>query len=109
MLNLGVVVPEVESGKRVGVVWRVGITMPVAFDGRLPSSELDCTRIFSFGSVFSRFIMVGTVVADGVGVEDSTVNLVEVVGDDASVCGKVSVGYCTAVGVGGEVGVLEGE
>jgi hypothetical protein len=53
--------------------------------------------------------MVGTVVADGFGVKCSTVKLADFVGDDASVCGNVSVGYCTAVGVGGEVGLLEGE
>ena len=83
--------------------------MPVAFDGRPTSSELDCTRVFSFRSVFGRFVMAGTVVADGVGVKGSTVKLVDIVGDNAGVCVNVSVGYCTAIGVGGEVGLLEGE
>ena len=60
----------------------MGITMPVAFDGRPTSSDLDCRRVFSFGSVFGRLVMVGTVVADGVGVEGSTVKLVDIVGDN---------------------------
>ncbi len=56
--------------------------MPVAFDGRPTSSELDCRRIFSFGSVFGKFVLVGIVVADGVGVKGSTVKLVDIVGDN---------------------------
>jgi len=83
--------------------------MPVAFDGSPPSSELDCTRIFSFGFVFSRFIMVGVVVANRVGVDGSTVKLVDMVGDNVAICVDVADGYCTSVGVGGKVGLLEGE
>ena len=60
----------------------MGITIPVAFDGNPPSSELDCRRGFSFGSVFGRFVIAGSVVADGVGVKGSTVKLVDMVGDN---------------------------
>ena len=55
--------------------------MPVAFDGRPTSSELDGTMVSSLGSVSGRFVMAGSVVADGVGVKDSTVKLVDIVGD----------------------------
>ena len=83
--------------------------MPVAFDGKPPSSELDCPRGFSFGSVFGRFIMVGTMVANGVAVKGSTVKLVDMVGDNGVEWFNVLVGYCNTVGVGGEVGLLAGE
>ena len=56
--------------------------MPVAFGGSPHSPELDSTRIFSFGSVFGRFVIAGSVVANGVGVKGSTVKLVDIVGDN---------------------------
>ena len=56
--------------------------IPVAFDGRPTSSELDGTMVSSLGSVSGRFVMAGSVVADGVGVKGSTVKLADMVGDN---------------------------